>query len=126
MTTVTRRVLVVAFALVALGALSAAAWAYWTAAGSGNAAAPVASFAAPAANAIVRGAVTVSSDSADADSGVASARFQHSPAGAGTWTTIGVPDTTAPYAVAWDTTGVVDGLYDLRVTTVDNVGNAHS
>ena len=40
--------------------------------------------------------VTVSSDSADGGSGVANATFQYSPAGAGTWTTIGAPDTTTP------------------------------
>ena len=68
----------------------------------------------------------MSSDSADADSGVASVRFQQSPHSANSWTTIGVPDTTAPYAVSWDTTGVADGLYDLRAVTTDNVGNTHT
>ena len=58
------------------------------------------------AGANVRGnAVTVSSNSADTSPGtVASATFQRSPIGAGTWTTIGAPDTTSPYSVAWDTT----------------------
>ena len=51
------------------------------------------------------------------------AQFQRSPAGAGTWTTIGAADTTSPYSVNWDTTAVADGLYDLRVITTDNVGN---
>src|SRR5205807_1214340 len=70
----------------------------------------------------VRGAVTVSSDSADGGSGVASAQFQRSPAGAGVWTTIAT-DNSSPYSVAWDTTAVGDGLYDLRVITTDNAGN---
>ena len=77
--------------------------------------APSGEVTAPAAGGAVRGTTSVSSDSADADSGVASVRFQRSPHGTGVWTTIGVPDTTAPYAVTWDTTTVTDGLYDLRV-----------
>ncbi len=84
---------------------------------------PTGSVTAPAASANVRGAaVTVSSNSADGGSGVANAQFQRSPAGAGTWTTIAT-DNSSPYSVAWDTTAVADGLYDLRVVTTDNVGN---
>ena len=84
---------------------------------------PSGSITAPAASANVRGAaVTVSSNSADAGSGVANAQFQRSPAGAGVWTNIGAADTTSPYSVAWDTTALADGLYDLRVITTDNVG----
>ena len=64
-----------------------------------------------------------SSNSADGGSGVANAQFQRSPAGAGVWTNIGAADTTSPYSVAWDTTAVADGLYDLRVVTTDNAGN---
>ena len=83
---------------------------------------PTGSITAPAASANVTGAsVTVSSDSADAGSGVASAQFQRSPAGAGVWTTIST-DVSSPYSVTWDTTAVADGLYDLRVITTDNVG----
>jgi hypothetical protein len=81
---------------------------------------PTGSVTAPAASANVRGAaVPVSSSSADSGSGVASARFQYSVSGAGNWTNIAT-DTTSPYSVTWDTTGVTDGLYDLRVTTTDN------
>ena len=85
---------------------------------------PTGSLTAPASAAIVRGnAVTVSSNSLDGGSGVANAQFQRSPAGAGVWTNIGAADTTSPYSVAWDTTAVADGLYDLRVITTDNAGN---
>ncbi|MGZ7018438.1 MAG: Ig-like domain-containing protein [Acidimicrobiia bacterium] len=86
---------------------------------------PTGSLTAPSAAANVRGnAVTVSSNSADTAPGtVASATFQRSPIGAGTWTTIGAPDTTSPYQVAWDTTAVADGQYDLRVVTTDAAGN---
>ena len=90
---------------------------------------PTGAVTAPAAAANVRGAsVSVTSNSADpavggSASGVANALFQRSPAGAGTWTTIGAADTSSPYAVTWDTTAVTDGLYDLRVVTTDNAGN---
>src|ERR671922_87833 len=85
---------------------------------------PTGSVAAPAAGASVGGTISVDSDSADGGSGVASAQFQRSPAGAGTWTNIGAPDTSAPYSVSFDTTGVSDGLYDFRVITSDNAGNS--
>ena len=85
---------------------------------------PTGAITAPASSANVRGSsVTVSSNSNDGGSGVASAQFQRSPAGAGTWTNIGATDTTSPYSANWDTTAVSDGLYDLRVITTDNVGN---
>ena len=85
---------------------------------------PTGNVTAPSAAANVRGTVSVTSNSADSGSGVASAQFQRSPNGANTWTTIGAADTTSPYSVSWDTTTVLDGLYDLRVITTDNVGNA--
>jgi hypothetical protein len=85
--------------------------------------APTGSITAPNANAWVRGAVvTVSSSSADALSGVASADFQYSPAGANTWTSIET-DTSSPYSISWDTTYLTDGAYDLRVITTDNAVN---
>ena len=48
--------------------------------------------------------------------------FQRSPAGNGTWTTIGT-DTTSPYSASFDTTVVWDGLYDLRLLVTDNIGS---
>ena len=72
----------------------------------------------------MHGAVTVTSSSADAGSGVASAQFQISPAGAATWSNLGTRRHATPYAATWDTTAFTDGLYDLRVITTDNVGNA--
>jgi len=84
---------------------------------------PTGSVTAPAGGENVRGAsVTVSSDSADSGAGVASARFQHSPANAGTWTDIDTDAGSAPWSVAWDTTGLTDGLYDLRAITTDGSG----
>ena len=88
-----------------------------------DATAPTGSLTAPAEGAFLRGnAVTVSSDSADAGSGVASAEFQQRPAGGGPWTTIDT-DTTAPYTATWDTTPLTDGDHDLRVLTTDEAGN---
>jgi hypothetical protein len=50
-------------------------------------------------------------------SGVADLIVQRSPAGAGTWTTIGT---------SWDTNGVSDGSYDLRARATDSAGNIGS
>ncbi len=88
-----------------------------------DATAPTGSLTAPADGAALRGtSVTVSSDSADAGSGVASAEFERRPAGGGAWTTIGT-DASAPYSVSWNTTSLADGDYDLRVVTTDAAGN---
>jgi hypothetical protein len=85
---------------------------------------PTGSITAPAANAYVSGTVTVTSNSADAGSGVASAQFQRSPAGANTWTNLGAADTTSPYSASMPTAALGEGSYDLRVITTDTVGNA--
>jgi hypothetical protein len=58
---------------------------------------------------------------ASSDRALVSVTFQRSPAGAGTWTTICAP-TAAPYTCSWDTTGVADGLYDLRAVALDASG----
>lgn len=84
---------------------------------------PTGSITAPANGAILKGSVNVTSNSADAGTGVASAKFERSPSGANTWTTIGT-DTSSPYSVSWNTTtGTPDGLYDLRVITTDDAEN---
>src|SRR5581483_4815133 len=74
---------------------------------------PTATMTSPGAN--VRGTVTLGSTTSDAGSGVASTVYQWSPAGLGTWTSLA--------GTSWDTTGVTDGLYDLRVIATDNAGN---
>ncbi|HET6171779.1 MAG TPA: Ig-like domain-containing protein, partial [Gaiellales bacterium] len=89
-----------------------------------DATAPTGSLTAPAAAANLRGSAAVTSNSADASSGVASAQFQTSPAGAGSWSNLGVADAITPYSTIWDTTISTDALYDLRVITTDNVGTA--
>ena len=83
---------------------------------------PTGSLTAPSSGAAVKATVTVTADSADAGAGVASARFQTSPAGTETWTNLGAADTTSPYSTSWNTTGFLAGLYDLRVVTTDDVG----
>jgi hypothetical protein len=83
---------------------------------------PTGGITAPTDGANVRQTIAVSSNSADATSGVASARFQRSPHNAATWTDIGAPDSSSPYSVGLDTTALTDGLYDLRVITTDNAG----
>ena len=76
---------------------------------------PTGSVTSPAGGANASGSVALASNSADAGSGVDTVQFQRSPAGAGTWTSQGSP---------WATTGVTDGLYDLRVVTTDVAGNS--
>lgn len=64
----------------------------------------------------VRGTVTLNPTANDGTgSGVASLIVQRSPAGAGSWTTIGT---------SWNTTALADGSYDLRARATDNAGNA--
>jgi hypothetical protein len=63
----------------------------------------------------VRGTVSLSPSADDGTgSGVATLIVQRSPAGAGTWTTIGT---------SWNTTSGADGTYDLRARATDNAGN---
>jgi hypothetical protein len=83
---------------------------------------PTGAITAPAASARVGGSsVAITSSSADATSGVASAVFQRSPAGTNTWTTIAT-DTSSPWTTTWNTTALANGNYDLRVVTTDNAG----
>jgi hypothetical protein len=67
------------------------------------------------------GIVTLTASTQDS-SGVVAVVFQSSPAGSGTWTTIGA-DSTAPYAKTFDTRALQDGVYDLRVLATDSAGN---
>lgn len=55
-------------------------------------------------------------------SGIASMRFQTSPAGTNTWTDACV-DTTFAYSCTFATTALADGLYDLRALATDMAGN---
>ena len=83
---------------------------------------PTGSPTAPASGSYLRQTVTLSSNSADSGSGVASVVFQYRPTGGSGWTTIET-DTSSPYRADWDTSAVTDGPYDLRVVTTDRAGN---
>jgi Bacterial Ig domain len=49
---------------------------------------------------------------------IVSVKIQRSPAGAGTWTDI-CTDASSPYSCSFDTSGVADGLFDLRAIADD-------
>ena len=70
----------------------------------------------------LQGSVTLSGTATDAQSGVASVRFQTAPAGTTTWSDA-CTDTTTPYSCAFDTTTVADALYDMRAFATDQAGN---
>lgn len=84
---------------------------------------PSGAVTAPATGAILSGAALVAAAVADALSGVASARFEVSPAGEGAWSEIGtVP--AEPYEAPFDTTMLAEGAYELRVAAEDLAGNS--
>ena len=70
----------------------------------------------------LRGSVTLSGAASDSGSGLASLRFQSTPAGGSTWTDCCTAP-TSPYSCSLDTTALSDGLYDLRVLATDAAGN---
>lgn len=73
--------------------------------------------------ALLSGTVTLTATATDTGSGVATVRFQRSPAGSGTWTDL-CTTTTGPYTCAFDTRTVADGAYDLRAIATDLAGNS--
>ncbi|MEO7753079.1 MAG: Ig-like domain-containing protein [Terracoccus sp.] len=58
---------------------------------------------------------------ASSSAGVRSVTIQRAPSGTTSWTDV-CTDTTSPYGCSWSTTGVQDGLYDLRALLVDGTG----
>ncbi|MGH8984213.1 MAG: Ig-like domain-containing protein, partial [Acidimicrobiia bacterium] len=88
---------------------------------------PVAfSLSAPGAGAPIRNGQAVSAAPTDADAGVASVEFRYCPGATCTYaagTTIGTPDSSAPYTVTWSGQPA-DGTYTLLARATDNVGNA--
>jgi hypothetical protein len=77
---------------------------------------PTVSITAPANNATVSGTVSVTATAAD-NVGVVGVQFKQ---GA---TNIGSEDTTAPYSVPWNTTGLTSGSYTLTAVARDAGGN---
>lgn len=59
--------------------------------------------------------------SANAPVGIRDVRLEYRAAGTSAWTTL-CADATAPYTCNWDTTQVVDGLYELRAILTDAAG----
>ncbi len=70
---------------------------------------------------VVNGTVTVSATAADDRSAVASVVVEYAAADSSTWTAI-CTDTTTPYSCAWNTTGLIDGIHQLRARATDTVG----
>jgi Bacterial Ig domain len=58
---------------------------------------------------------------ASSERGIASVRFESSPAGAGAWTTA-CQATSPPYTCDWSTASVADGLRDVRAVAIDAAG----
>ena len=58
-------------------------------------------------------------------SGATQVVFGATPAGGGSWSTLGT-DTSAPWSTTFDSTHLADGVYDLRATVSDNLGNTSS
>ncbi|MDP9294513.1 MAG: Ig-like domain-containing protein, partial [Actinomycetota bacterium] len=71
--------------------------------------------------AFLRGSITLQSTSSDgAGSGVQSVRYEYKPSAGSIWTTACTGAST-PFSCAWNTTGVADGLYDVRAVATDGV-----
>ncbi|HXY84198.1 MAG TPA: Ig-like domain-containing protein [Gaiellaceae bacterium] len=68
---------------------------------------------------------TVNLNATVTGSGATHVVFEWSPAGANAWHSIST-DSTAPYGATFDTTHLPDGMYDLRATVSDSVGNTSS
>jgi hypothetical protein len=69
----------------------------------------------------LRGAVTLTATATD-PAGMTSVTFERKPAAGSTWTTI-CNDTTSPWSCSWTTTGLADGIYDLRARATDALGH---
>jgi Bacterial Ig domain/Purple acid Phosphatase, N-terminal domain len=78
---------------------------------------PTVSMTAPAAGVTVTGTITVSADASD-NVAVAGVQFRSDAVN------IGVEDTTAPYAVSWDTTKVANGNHTINARARDAAGNS--
>ncbi|MHA7243984.1 Ig-like domain-containing protein [Paeniglutamicibacter antarcticus] len=66
------------------------------------------------------GTVTLRAD-ANSTAGISNVRIQTAPAGTTTWTTRCTVN-TSPSTCPWSTTGVTDGLYDVRAVLLDSAG----
>jgi chitinase len=74
----------------------------------------------PGAN--LQGSVALNGTATDVGSGIAAWVAQYRPAGGGAWADA-CTGAISPYGCNWVTTGVTDGLYDLRAVARDQAGN---
>ncbi len=73
------------------------------------------------------GTVTLNGTGADANSGMASMRFEYKPSAGSTWSTACTDVTPpSPFSCSWDTTTVADGSYDVRSVAIDAAGNVRN
>jgi hypothetical protein len=77
---------------------------------------PTVSLTAPGAGSVVSNTVTLSAAASD-DVGVAGVVFLVD------GTVVGIEDTTAPYSLAWDTTGLANGAHSVSARARDAAGN---
>ena len=70
----------------------------------------------------LQGSVTLSGTASDTGSGIASWTGQYRLTGTTPWFDA-CSDTVSAYSCAWATTGVADGVYELRSLATDNAGN---
>ena len=73
--------------------------------------------------ALLTGPVTLTATAADGGSGLASLNIQYRPAGGGAWTDV-CRRTSTPAPCSLATTGLADGLYDVRAEAIDAAGNS--
>ena len=88
-----------------------------TATVAGDTTAPTVALTAPTAGATVTGSTNVAATATDAV-GVVGVQFRLGGA------TLGAEDTSAPYSVAWDTTGSANGPHTLTAVARDAAGNS--
>jgi hypothetical protein len=74
----------------------------------------------------LKGAVTLSGSGTDANSGMASMRFEYKPSAGSTWSTACSSPAPGPYSCSWNTTAVADGSYDVRAVAIDAAGNTRA
>ena len=79
--------------------------------------APTATLTTPASGAGVSGTITVSATTSD-NVGVTGVQFRVD------GNVVGVPDTTAPYSVQWDTRTAANGLHSITAVAQDAAGNS--
>ena len=79
--------------------------------------APHAVITDPVNGAAIGGKTLVKAESADQD--IKSVRFDYRLATTGTWTTIGLPVKTMPFATYFDPSGMEHGMYELRAVATD-------